>query len=228
MMLNEKQSYVVRKYFIQIEKDYLRALQQTESENKHEYEALCLKLQEANAAIDGIRARHNHTCAERDELIVTAAMATRRRDQIEHLSEYIMEDAFASSGDPEYKWYLAMLGNVALCIPVYCIKPDDNDADAGVSTDDSYNEYAGDAGLVNEAMCVYRLYAPKKGDYRPTKADPAQYAGALHVIDKVHYDDFIKRINKYAIKKSLYKASLNMLREMTMPHINALLRNKAL
>lgn len=118
MVSNETKSHFVRKYFIQIERDYLRALEQSDEENTSEITNLKRSIEKS----DSLLLKLNDRC---DEYLEETLMLRQKLRSTERLA-VILEDNedFATVGNPEYKMYLYIMESYMKKVPLYIVNAD--------------------------------------------------------------------------------------------------------
>jgi phage anti-repressor protein len=118
MVVNEPKSNYVRKYFIQIEKDYMRVLEQSSKATYLELYDLNIDLSKAKTSI----IKMSDTS---DKYLEQKLILERKLKTVESL-EIILDDQsdFATNGNNEYKEYLYLRETFMKKIPIYIVKPD--------------------------------------------------------------------------------------------------------
>jgi len=116
MVVNEAKSNYVRKYFIQIEKDYMRVLEQDAAATTIELQILNSSLSKAKQSIIKISDTAEKTLQQ--QLLLQHKLNTTAELEV-ILDE---QDDFCSVGNNEYKEYLYLRELHMRCIPLYIIK----------------------------------------------------------------------------------------------------------
>lgn len=116
MVVNEPKSNYVRKYFIQIEKDYMRVLEQSAEATVAELQALNTDLCKAKQSIIKISTAAEQTLEQH--------LALQYKLQMTATLEVILDEQedFCSVGNNEYKEYLYLRELHMKRIPIYIVK----------------------------------------------------------------------------------------------------------
>lgn len=134
MVANEPKSVFVRKYFIQVEKDYMRVLEQSAIETKLELLNVNSKLSKSSFSLNIISNRCQQYLEEKLE-------TDFKLKKVENL-ERILDDEkdFSSEGNLEYKCYNYLQMMYMKKIPLYIVCPEyvigkvDSDLDKSVNS----------------------------------------------------------------------------------------------
>lgn len=116
MVVNEPKSNYVRKYFIQIEKDYMRVLKQTAEITAKELQILNTDLANAKSSIIKISDSSEQTLQQNLEL----QHKLKKTQTLEVILDE--QDDFCSNGNAEYKEYLYLRELYMKHIPLYIVK----------------------------------------------------------------------------------------------------------
>jgi cell division septum initiation protein DivIVA len=120
----EKKSYYVRRYFIQIEKDYLRVLKQSSEETQKELDKLKEDIKKSDSQLLSIKQKLYNAEDRADHYLEKNIILDMKLQRTKNL-ETILDDKddFNSCGNPEYK-YLKYLEKLHMKpINLYIINP---------------------------------------------------------------------------------------------------------
>ena len=116
--VDEDKSRYVRKYFIQIEKDYLRVLRQSKEENEKENKELKDKIAKLDSRLmDNIDRANKY-----EEQALMLEFKLKKNEAIEMILDD--KDDFATEGNPEYKEYLYLKSLYYKKVPLYIVNPE--------------------------------------------------------------------------------------------------------
>lgn len=124
MIVNEPKSYYVRKYFIQIEKDYWRVLNQNYEETQKELILLEEQMKKKNNEFLLLDEAYNKLKDENLEQFYHIANISSKMPYYEELNDIFQDrDNFAVTGNPDYKILQLMYEMYANKTIIYVVNP---------------------------------------------------------------------------------------------------------
>lgn len=125
LAVNENKARYVRKYFIEIEKDYLRVINQTDAENKKELKELTTKMNNFESNLLKTKSDLNQTIELANKYEEKYLVAEYENKKIKYIKN-VLDDAddFATAGNPEYVEYKYIKTTYYKKVGVYIVNPE--------------------------------------------------------------------------------------------------------
>jgi hypothetical protein len=163
--------YII-KHYIECEKDYIRALQQSKSENDSERDAILLSAEKYKSKL--IEAEK-----ERDSLMLANSKIKIKAQRLLEMEQEIDRETYAMCGSPEYKAFLLLKKKFFIKVPLYML---DDGSDPDLYFEIS-REYPSILDIVNGDDEVRQFYIPGK---KVTETNSRVFICDLYIMDKTH------------------------------------------
>jgi hypothetical protein len=197
MVSGARKSHYVRRYFIEVERDYWRSLRQTTEENKKELASLTAEIQK-------IEHSNEKLIDENDTLLNKLCNIENQYNKYKDVAEIVIDyDAFATSGTPEHKAFLLAKKKYFFKSPIYVVSPDYMKKRKPSKNYDSIDYNIEDYDIEDvdydtirtDSLSYYYIYLPNSA--LKTEREGFRKLGVFEIISKQH----MEKLREILVKK---------------------------
>lgn len=211
LILKSKKSSKVRKYFIQVEKKYWKALHQSEEENKKELEKLKENMQ--LMAINKENTLLAETIKERDELLTRQVTMHELKTFERHIQEIKTDkEAFVMSSNIGSMYYKSIEQLAMKEYTIYIIDPKNNNLKLSSDFEPNYSLKDNIDLETEEYLFIVTNKNLSSGD-KVLDFYKFQNVGSVYIYNRDHHNSALEKIKEYNAGKMgsqvLYHCSIS-------------------